>query len=237
MTNVSPGAVINTVRVYRTSGHTPYVSVALTSGDLVHVYGLFGSIYDKVTKLSLSLVKTPGRTQPEPPMCRVSAIRAHTYEIDRRQARPACRPVSCWWCWWLTRRLLGRKISIDNVICGHRDSRVSVLQKFKFSFCTHFTHSRGRDSSRFLINPQSLIAGPGNINDRRSWRACAPNEPIAKQKYGAKNVQNRKKGWAHPPGSYIATKVRDFGSNLLKCSREQMGTKPAKVGHLAPGAI
>jgi hypothetical protein len=43
--------------------------------------------------------------------------------------------------------------------------------------------------------------------------------------------------WAHPPGSYIATKVRDFGSNLLKCSREQMGTKPAKVGHLAPGAI
>ena len=35
----------------------------------------------------------------------------------------------------------------------------------------------------------------------------------------------------------LAAKVRGFGSNLLKCSREQMGTKPAKVGHLAPGAI
>ena len=31
-------------------------------------------------------------------------------------------------------------------------------------------------------------------------------------------------------------KVSDFGSNLLKCPRGQMGTKPAKVGHLAPGA-
>ena len=35
----------------------------------------------------------------------------------------------------------------------------------------------------------------------------------------------------------LAAKVRDFGSNLLKCTRGQMGTKPAKVGHLAPGAI
>ena len=38
-------------------------------------------------------------------------------------------------------------------------------------------------------------------------------------------------------GGGLAAKVSDFGSNLLKCSREQMGTKPAKVGHLAPGAI
>ena len=28
-----------------------------------------------------------------------------------------------------------------------------------------------------------------------------------------------------------------MGSNLLKCSREQMGTKPAKVGRLAPGVL
>ena len=35
----------------------------------------------------------------------------------------------------------------------------------------------------------------------------------------------------------LAAKVRHFGSNLLKCSREQIGTKPAKVGHLAPGVI
>ena len=32
----------------------------------------------------------------------------------------------------------------------------------------------------------------------------------------------------------LAAKVGDFGSNLLKCSEEQMSTKPAKVGHL-PG--
>ena len=35
----------------------------------------------------------------------------------------------------------------------------------------------------------------------------------------------------------LAAKVRDFGSNPLKCPRGQMGTKRAKVGHLAPGAI
>ena len=35
----------------------------------------------------------------------------------------------------------------------------------------------------------------------------------------------------HP--GVLAAKVRHFGSNLLKCSREQIGTKPAKVGHLA----
>ena len=40
-----------------------------------------------------------------------------------------------------------------------------------------------------------------------------------------------------PHPGVLAAKVRDFGSNLLKCSREQIGTKPAKVGHLAPGAI
>ena len=39
----------------------------------------------------------------------------------------------------------------------------------------------------------------------------------------------------HP--GVLAAKVRDFGSNMLKCPRGQMGTKPAKVGHLAPGAI
>ena len=35
----------------------------------------------------------------------------------------------------------------------------------------------------------------------------------------------------------LAAKVRGFGSNLLKCSREQIGTKPAKtkVGHLPLG--
>ena len=38
----------------------------------------------------------------------------------------------------------------------------------------------------------------------------------------------------------LAAKVRDFGSNLLRLkvpARGQMGTKPAKVGHLVPGAI
>ena len=39
----------------------------------------------------------------------------------------------------------------------------------------------------------------------------------------------------HP--GVLAAKVRHFASNLLKCTRGQMGTKPAKVGHLAPGAI
>ena len=43
--------------------------------------------------------------------------------------------------------------------------------------------------------------------------------------------------WDHHPGILLAAKVRDFQSNLLKCSREQIGTKPAKVGHSAPGAI
>ena len=38
-------------------------------------------------------------------------------------------------------------------------------------------------------------------------------------------------------GGALAAKVRDFGSNLLKCGWPQMGTKPAKVGHSAPGAI
>ena len=38
-------------------------------------------------------------------------------------------------------------------------------------------------------------------------------------------------------GGVLAAKVSDFGSNLLKCTRGQMGTKPAKVGHPAPGAI
>ena len=33
--------------------------------------------------------------------------------------------------------------------------------------------------------------------------------------------------WDHHPG-VLAAKVRDFESNLLKCSREQIGTKPAK---------
>ena len=37
----------------------------------------------------------------------------------------------------------------------------------------------------------------------------------------------------HP--GVVATKVRYFGgSNRLKCPRGQMGTKPAKVGRLAP---
>jgi len=36
---------------------------------------------------------------------------------------------------------------------------------------------------------------------------------------------------AHP--GVLAAKVRDFGANLLKCARAQMGIKPAKVGHLA----
>ena len=51
-------------------------------------------------------------------------------------------------------------------------------------------------------------------------------------------------GWRQSPGlgpashpGVLAAKVSDFGSNLLKCPRVQMGTKPAKVGHLAPGAI
>jgi hypothetical protein len=48
----------------------------------------------------------------------------------------------------------------------------------------------------------------------------------------------------------VAAKVRHFGPNLLKSPRGQMGTKPsilyhrllyyslpAKVGHVAPGAI
>ena len=35
----------------------------------------------------------------------------------------------------------------------------------------------------------------------------------------------------------LAAKVSDFGSNLLKWARAQMATKPAKVGHSAPGAI
>ena len=34
-----------------------------------------------------------------------------------------------------------------------------------------------------------------------------------------------------------AAKVGDFGSDLLKCTRGQIGTKAAKVGHSAPGAI
>ena len=38
-------------------------------------------------------------------------------------------------------------------------------------------------------------------------------------------------------GGVLAAKVSDFGSNLLKWARAQMGTKPAKVGHSAPGAI
>ena len=38
-------------------------------------------------------------------------------------------------------------------------------------------------------------------------------------------------------GGVLAAKVRDFGSNLLRWARAQMGTKPAKGGHLAPGAI
>ena len=40
-----------------------------------------------------------------------------------------------------------------------------------------------------------------------------------------------------PGGSYIAAKVRDLGSNVLKCPRGQMRTKPAQVGHVATGAI
>ena len=39
----------------------------------------------------------------------------------------------------------------------------------------------------------------------------------------------------HP--GVLAAKVSDFGSNLLKCPGRQMGTKRAKGGHLAPGAI
>jgi hypothetical protein len=35
------------------------------------------------------------------------------------------------------------------------------------------------------------------------------------------------------PGGTSCAKVRHSGSNLLKCPRGQMGTKPAKVGHLA----
>ena len=42
---------------------------------------------------------------------------------------------------------------------------------------------------------------------------------------------------SRPLGGELAAKVRDFGSNLLKLARAQIGTKPAKVGHLAPGAI
>ena len=42
---------------------------------------------------------------------------------------------------------------------------------------------------------------------------------------------------SRPLGGELAAKVRDFGSNLLKWARAQIGTKPAKVGHLAPGAI
>ena len=38
---------------------------------------------------------------------------------------------------------------------------------------------------------------------------------------GSLNKQNVKA----TPG-VLAAKVRDFGSNLLKCSREQIGTKP-----------
>ena len=56
-------------------------------------------------------------------------------------------------------------------------------------------------------------------------------------KSGGKEVSHiEKNNDVYHPG-VLAAKVSDFGSNLLKCSREQMGTKPAKVGHLAPGAI
>jgi len=58
------------------------------------------------------------------------------------------------------------------------------------------------------------------------------------ERHGPTRPDGGPPSWAsakHP--GVLAAKVSDFGSNLLKCPRVQMGTKPAKVGHLAPGAI
>ena len=57
----------------------------------------------------------------------------------------------------------------------------------------------------------------------------------ARRNAEAPRQERRPQPQGHP--GVLAAKVRDFGSNLLKCARAQMGTKPAKVGHLAPGAI
>ena len=63
-------------------------------------------------------------------------------------------------------------------------------------------------------------------------------EPTARPRTGPRpphSSQLSRDAFRHP--GVLAAKVRDFGSNLLKCARAQMGTKRAKVGHLAPGAI
>ena len=61
------------------------------------------------------------------------------------------------------------------------------------------------------------------------------NSTFAKNRPGRAGSLNKQNVKATP--GVLAAKVRDFGSNLLKCSREQICTRPAKVGHLASGAI
>ena len=69
----------------------------------------------------------------------------------------------------------------------------------------------------------------------RVYGACAA-EAAASESSGL-SVGGCIRAWRYFGPHPVAAKVSDFGSNLLKCTRGQMGTKRAKVGHLAPGAI
>ena len=94
-------------------------------------------------------------------------------------------------------------------------------------FAPHRAHTYIRETKSemkqyFLMRDQ--------IKPRPPW--AVPRAPTA-----TRDVRAREDRPRFYLGGEVAAKVSDFGSNLLKCSREQMGTKPAKVGHLAPGAI